>query len=104
MARTTYIIKCQDACAAIQTAEKILREEKYDYIQENGQSVWKNGNAAWAAVRYIRLIPVDHATLHIEGWVKGTVGGEMNLDGIFGGLPKKMAAKVIQRIRAAIEG
>lgn len=104
MARTTYIIKCQSAAAAMQTAEKILREEKFDYILENGQNVWKNGNAAWASMRYIRLIPVDNTTLHIEGWVKGTVGGEMNLDGIFGGLPKKMAAKVIQRIRAAIEG
>ena len=30
MARTTYIIKCQSAAAAMQTAEKILREEKFD--------------------------------------------------------------------------
>lgn len=102
MSRTTYIVKCQDTAAAMQTAEKILREEKFDYILENGQNVWKNGNATWASMRYIRLIPVDTVTLHIEGWVKGSVGGEMNLDGIFGGLPKKMAAKVIKRIQDAI--
>lgn len=104
MPRTTYIVKCRDTASAMQIAEKILREEKYDYILENGENVWKNGNAAWASMRFIRLIPVDAQTLHIEGWVRGSVGGEMNLDGIFGGMPKKMAAKVISRIRSAIEG
>ncbi|MBE5787257.1 MAG: hypothetical protein E7324_06920 [Clostridiales bacterium] len=102
MSRTTYIVNCRDAAAANAVAEKILREEKFDYISEKGENVWKCGNGTWAAIKYIKLSIVDPNTLHITGWVKSDVGGEMNLDGIFGGMPKKQTVKVIKRIQASI--
>lgn len=103
MSRTTYIVNCSDAASASKIAEKILREEKYDYISENGENVWKCGNGAWAAIKYIKISPVDASTLHISGWVKASFGVEMGLDGVIGGLPKKQVMKVIKRIRSIIE-
>lgn len=102
MSRTTFIVKCSDANQAAQVAERILISEKYDRILENGETVWKCGNGLWAAIRYIKLEFPDPNTMHISGWVKATIGGEMNLDGTYGGLPKKQVSKVIKQIQTAI--
>lgn len=102
MSRTTYVFSYTDAGVSEKNIKSILAQEKYEYILEKGEYVWKCGNGTWAAIKYIKYEFVDEKTLHIVGWVKSDVGGELNLDGILGGLPKKQVRAVISRIKAAI--
>ena len=103
MSRTTYIFPYTDAEITERNIKQIFAQEKYYNVLENGESVWKCGNGNWAAIKYINYEFVDQQTLHIIGWVKSDVGGELKLDGILGGLPKKQVRAVIDRIKAAIK-
>lgn len=102
MARTTFICKCRSISHADATIARILTEEGYSLILENGETVWKCGNGAWVSMKYIKIEFADDTTAHITGWVKSTIGPEQNLDGVIGGLPKKQTLKVIDRLRSAI--
>ena len=102
MARTTYICKCRSIAHADSVISSILPAEGYEMILENNERVWKCGNGAWVSIKYIKIEYADETTVHISGWVKSTIGPEQNLDGVIGGLPKKQAKKVIDKIRQAI--
>ena len=102
MSRTTYVFPYTDADVCEKNIKAILAQEKYEYIFEKDEYVWKCGNGTWAAIKYIKYEFVDANTLHLSGWVRSDVGGELNLDGILGGLPKKQVRAVINRIKAAI--
>lgn len=102
MARTTFVCKCRSIAHAESVIPQILTAEGYSQILENGETVWKCGNGAWVSMKYIKIEFADDTTAHITGWVKSTIGPEQNLDGVIGGLPKKQALKVIDRLRGAI--
>ena len=102
MSRTTYTVPYTDAAICEKNIKDILAQEKYENIIENGENVWKCGNGTWTAIKYIKYEFVDQNTLYLIGWVKSDVGGELNLDGILGGLPKKQVRAVISRIKGAI--
>ncbi len=102
MSRSTYVVSYTDAGVSERNIKSILAQEGYEYLLENSEYVWKCGNGTWAAIKHIKYEFVDATTLHIVGWVKSDVGGELNLDGILGGLPKKQVRAVISRIKAAI--
>ena len=103
MSRTTYILNYSDLMAADRTIEKILREENYDLISENGEKVWKCGHGTWAAIKYIKVEFMEDNMLHLSGWVRSSTVGEMNLDGVIGGLPKKQVLAVIKRIKTSVQ-
>ena len=102
MSRTTYIVPYTDAPTTVRNLKEILMQEKYDNVSEGGESVWKCGNGNFAAIKYIKYEFIAPNVLHIHGWVKSDVGGELNLDGILGGLPKKQVRAVISRLKAAV--
>lgn len=102
MSRTTYIVPYTNAAICEKNIKSILMQERYENIFENGESVWKCGYGNWAAIKYIKYEFVNRNTMHIIGWVKSDVGGELNLDGILGGLPKKQVRAVISRVKMAI--
>ena len=102
MSRSTYPFPYTNANACERNIKAILMQEKYEYVFEKNEYVWKCGNGTWIPIKYIKYEFIDAKTIHVSGWVKADIGGEMNLDGILGGLPKKQVRAVIGRIKAAL--
>ncbi len=102
MARTTVSVKCNDAQAAMQRCKALLTSNGYKEINYNGENVWKRGNGFWTAIKYIKIEFSDAATMLVSGWICPMLGGELDLDGFFGALPKKQVLKVIKQIQTVV--
>lgn len=76
-----------------------------DYLQKNGFSLsdWKGepafraGDAMVEGYKYIKW-SYDGSVLHVEAWMKGSFGGEMNLSGYVGCLQKKPFRESLEQL------
>lgn len=102
MARTTVRASYSNLETTRERVEAVLRSNGYSNINENGESVWKNGNGFMTAMKYIKIEFADSSTLLISGWIRAMAGSEMKLDGFVGALPKKQVMKVIKAIQSAV--
>lgn len=76
-----------------------------DYLQKNGFSMseWKGepayraGDAMLEGYKYMKWY-YDGYTLHVEAWMKGSFGGEMDLDGFVGALQKKPFKESLEQL------
>lgn len=67
-----------------------------DYLQKNeftmsnwkGEPAYQAGNAMVDGLRFLKW-SYANGVLHLEAWLKGSMGGEWNLDGFVGCLMKK---------------
>lgn len=80
-----------------------------DYLQKNGFSMldWKGepayraGDAMMEGFKYLKWNYVG-GTLHLEAWLKGTAGGEWDLDGFVGTLQKKPYKESLEQLFEAL--
>lgn len=106
MARTTikiqYTLPFQQVDGNIKT---ILSQEGYKEINRNNELVWKKGTGLLTAMQYIK-VEYGNDCVNISGWIQsgiGNIGGkEMDLNGVFGAMPKKSVLKVISKIQNAV--
>lgn len=76
-----------------------------DYLQKNGffMSEWKGepayraGDALIEGYKYMKWY-YDGYMLHVEAWMKGSFGGEMDLDGFVGALQKKPFKESLEQL------
>ncbi|MBQ7780602.1 MAG: DUF4190 domain-containing protein [Lachnospiraceae bacterium] len=76
-----------------------------DYLQKNGFSMseWKGepayraGDALLEGYKYMKWY-YDGYMLHVEAWMKGSFGGEMDLDGFVGALQKKPFKESLEQL------
>lgn len=76
-----------------------------DYLQKNGFSMseWKGepayraGDAMLEGYKYMKWY-YDGYMLHVEAWMKGSFGGEMDLDGFVGVLQKKPFKESLEQL------
>lgn len=76
-----------------------------DYLQKNGfvTSDWKGepayraGDGFMEGYKYLKW-SYTSGVFHLEAWMKGTFGGEMNLDGFVGCLMKKPYKENLMRL------
>ncbi|MGN0432190.1 MAG: hypothetical protein ACI4EQ_07520 [Lachnospiraceae bacterium] len=80
-----------------------------DYLQKNGFSMsqWKGepayraGDALVTGYKYVKWY-YDGSMLHVEAWMKGTFGGEMDLDGFVAILQKKPFKESLEQLFALL--
>lgn len=76
-----------------------------DYLRKNGfvMSDWKGepafrtGDAAIEGYKYLKWGYMN-GVFHLEAWMKGTFGGEWNLDGFVGSLQKKPYRESLEQL------
>lgn len=81
-----------------------------DYLQKNGfiMSGWKGepayrtGDAAIEGYKYLKWGYMN-GVFHLEAWMKGTFGGEWNLDGFVGTLQKKPYKESLEQLLAVLQ-
>lgn len=81
-----------------------------DYLQKNqfsmsdwkGEPAYRAGDAAMEGYKYLSW-SYSNGTLHLEAWMKGTFGGEWNLDGFVGCLQKKPYKESLEKLFEALQ-
>lgn len=102
MPRTTIQVNCGEVSRANAIAASILSSNKYIQVNENGENVWKCGKGFLTAMKYIKLEFSGEHTLLISGWIRSVGGGEQDLSGVVGAIPKKQILNVMQKIQMAV--
>lgn len=83
-------LSAQQVC---DTVSSYLQSENFEYINLNGEGVWKKGHGVMTAPQYIKLIVLNDGTYVVEAWLKnailpGVYVGEMGLNGFYAAVPK----------------
>ena len=81
-----------------------------DYIQKNqfamsdwnGEPAYRAGDAMLEGYKFLKW-SYENGTLHLEAWMKGTAGGEWNLDGFVGTLQKKPYKNSLEQLFTALQ-
>lgn len=81
-----------------------------DYLQKNqfamsdwkGEAAYRAGDPMMEGYKYLKWHYSD-GTLHLEAWLKGSFGGEWNLDGFVGTLQKKPYRASLEQLFEAMQ-
>lgn len=81
-----------------------------DYLQKNqfsmsdwkGEPAYRAGDAMMEGYKYLSW-SYSNGTLHLEAWLKGTAGGEWDLDGFVGTLQKKPYKESLEQLFTALQ-
>lgn len=81
-----------------------------DYLQKNsfvlsdwkGEPAYRTGDAMMEGYKYLKW-HYSGGIFHLEAWMKGTFGGEWNLDGFVGTLQKKPYKESLERLFASLQ-
>lgn len=81
-----------------------------DYLQKNqfamsdwkGEPAYRAGDAMMEGYKFLKWSYIN-GTLHLEAWLKGTGGGEWNLDGFVGTLQKKPYKNSLEQLFTALQ-
>lgn len=102
MARTTITLKYKNFDGLQNRLSALLQQKGYKNLNENNENIWKCGVGFWTAVKYIKIEFAENNTLLISGWIRPMAGGEQDLNGIVGALPKKQVMNVIKEMQALV--
>ncbi|MCI8282361.1 MAG: hypothetical protein HFI76_11845 [Lachnospiraceae bacterium] len=71
---------------------------------KTGETVWKKGTGLMTAMQFIK-VDYSEKEILLSAWIQAGVGsmggGEMDLSGIVGALPKKQLMKVLEEMKRA---
>ena len=106
MARTSMTIPY--SCSLDEAQEKIssiLSKKKFKMTTiKTGENVWKKGTGLMTAMQFVK-VDFGQNECVLSAWIQvglGSVGGgEMDLTGVVGALPKKQLMKVLEEIKQA---
>lgn len=81
-----------------------------DYLQKNqfvmsdwkGEPAYRTGDAMVEGYKYLKWSYVN-GVFHLEAWLKGTFGGEMDLEGFVATLQKKPYKESLEQLFAALQ-
>lgn len=81
-----------------------------DYLQKNqfamsdwkGEPAYRAGDAMMEGYKFLKWSYIN-GTLHLEAWLKGSGGGEWNLDGFVGTLQKKPYKSSLEQLFTALQ-
>lgn len=90
--------------------EEFIRFMMNDYLQKNqftmsewkGEPAYRAGDAMMEGFKYLNW-SYTNGTLHLEAWMKGTFGGEWDLDGFVGCMMKKPYKASLEQLFIALE-
>lgn len=92
--------KTADQITAIAT--QCLISEGFTQTTSNGEQVWKKGFGILVAPQYISVTGAE-GSVRVEAWIKIPLlpmvfVGEMDLNGFFGAIPKKLLHDKVDRL------
>lgn len=90
--------------------EEFIHFMMNDYLQKNqftmsewkGEPAYRAGDAMMEGFKYLNW-SYANGTLHLEAWMKGTFGGEWDLDGFVGCMMKKPYKASLEQLFIALE-
>ena len=85
-----------------------LSQEGFTSTQYKGEAVWKKGMGFFAGPQYIKAY-CQNGQVHLEAWMRvalfpGVYVGEMGMNGIVGGLPKKVLRDRVKMLTQLLQG
>lgn len=96
-----------DPNAIFETARQYLISEGFEYINYEGENVFKKGVGFWVAPRFIKISFSSANSLFVEAWIKyallpGVYVGEMDLNGFVGVAAKKPLKTIVDNTEAIL--
>ncbi|GFI44139.1 hypothetical protein IMSAGC018_01819 [Lachnospiraceae bacterium] len=79
-----------------------LRKNGFVMANWKGEPAYRTGDAMMEGYKYLRWY-YQNGVFHLEAWMKGTFGGEWNLDGFVGCLQKKPYRESLEQLFAALQ-
>lgn len=79
-----------------------LRKNSFIMADWKGEPAYRTGDAMMEGFKYLKWY-YNNGVFHLEAWMKGTFGGEWNLDGFVGCLQKKPYRESIEQLFAALQ-
>ena len=99
MSRTVIQLKCENPSESEKIIQKILSSYNYKLDENNGEKFYKCGVGFLTAPKFIKYT-FDGNDLTLEGWIRAfAFGGESELKGIIGGVPKRSCRKTLEDIQ-----
>lgn len=105
MSRTTITVpfKCSFEEAQKKVESVLIRHNFHSMVIKTGENVWKNGTGLLTAMKYVK-VEYGQDSFDLSAWIQvgiGSVGGgEMDLNGIVGALPKRQLMKILEEIKS----
>ena len=79
-----------------------LRKNSFVMADWKGEPAYRTGDAMMEGYKYLKWY-YRNGVFHLEAWLKGTFGGEWNLDGFVGVLQKKPYRESLEQLFAALQ-
>ena len=79
-----------------------LQKNQFEMSDWKGEAVFRAGDAMVEGFKYLKWT-YNGGVFHLEAWLKGMGGGEMDLDGFVGTLQKKPYRESLEQLFAALQ-
>ena len=79
-----------------------LRKNSFVMADWEGEPAYRTGDAMMEGYKYLKWY-YNNGVFHLEAWMKGTFGGEWNLDGFVGTLQKKPYRESLEQLFEALK-
>ncbi len=79
-----------------------LRKNSFVMADWKGEPAYRTGDAMMEGYKYLKWY-YNNGVFHLEAWMKGTFGGEWNLDGFVGTLQKKPYRESLEQLFEALK-
>jgi hypothetical protein len=92
-----------------QITAQCLSAEGFKLTNINGEEVWKKGNGILAAPQFVAVKNSGNGTVLVEAWIKFAIlpfvyGGEMDLSGFVGAVPKAFLKDRVNKLERMLVG
>lgn len=78
-----------------------LRKNSFVMADWKGEPAYRTGDAMMEGYKYLKWY-YSNGVFHLEAWMKGTFGGEWNLDGFVGCMQKKPYRESLEQLFVAL--
>ena len=78
-----------------------LRKNSFVIADWKGEPAYRTGDAMMEGYKYLKWY-YSNGVFHLEAWMKGTFGGEWNLEGFVGCMQKKPYRESLEQLFAAL--
>lgn len=99
MSRTVINLKCENPAKSEKIIKNILSSYNYELKENKGEEFYQCGVGFLVAPKFIKYT-FNGNDLRLEGWVRAfAFGGESELKGFLGGVPKRSCRKTLDEIQ-----
>lgn len=106
MSRSIFKINYNKPFNEVQnTISNVLIQNNFNKIFRNSEEIWKKGSGLLTAMQFIKVEFTENEVV-LSAWIETGIGsfsgGEQDLSGVVGAIPKKSLMKVVENIKLSI--